>query len=146
MHAERIDLVGLSYSGKIVSEYARDHPDQTRAVVANTPLTVEANYDEYGESAMRRTLDLIIAGCQRIPACDDAHPRLEWKFRQIVARAAKSPWTLDIDDPEKLGTKRTVRATDWVVVNASSTSFTARSRSKWSRRGSMQSGMATCRR
>ena len=114
----QIDLVGLSYSGKVVSEYARDHPDRTRAVVANTPLTLEANYDEYGESAMRRTLDLVIAGCERTPACDDAHPRLDWKFRQIVARASASPWTIAVDDPDNKEKKRSVRATGWVVANA----------------------------
>ena len=114
----QINLVGLSYSGKVVAEYARDHPDRTRAVVANTPLTVEADYDEYGESAMRRTLDLVIAGCERTPSCDDAHPRLDWKFRQIVARAAAKPWTISVDDPDSPGKKRTVRATAWVVANA----------------------------
>ena len=114
----QINLVGLSYSGKVVTEYARDHPDRTRAVVANTPLPVEANYDEYGESAMRRTLDLVIAGCERTPSCDDAHPRLDWKFRQIVARAAAKPWTIAVDDPDHPGAKRKVRATGWVVANA----------------------------
>ena len=114
----QVDLVGLSYSGKVVAEYARDHPDRTRAVVANTPLPVEAGYDEYGESAMRRTLDLVIAGCERTPACDDAHPRLDWKFRQIIARASTRPWTIAVDDPENSSRKRMVRATSWVVANA----------------------------
>lgn len=114
----QINLVGLSYSGKVVSEYARDHPGQTRAVVANTPLPVEASYDEYGESAMRRTLDLVIAGCERTPSCDDAHPRLSWKFRQIVARAGAKPWTIAVDDPDDPGKTRAIRATSWVVANA----------------------------
>ena len=114
----RINLVGVSYGGKVIFEYARDHPDHTRAVVANTPLTLEANYDEQGQSAMRRTLDLIIAGCEREPACDDAHPRLARKFRDIVERAASKPWLLDIPDSDRTGGTRHVRATPWVVVNA----------------------------
>lgn len=114
----QINLVGLSYSGKVVAEYARDHSDHTRAVVANTPLTLEANYDEYGESAMRRSLDLVFAGCASTPACDDAHDRLEWKFRKIVARAGTHPWTLEIDDPASPRKKQSVRATPWVVANA----------------------------
>jgi pimeloyl-ACP methyl ester carboxylesterase len=114
----KINLVGLSYSGKVVAEYARDHPDRTRAVVANTPLTAEANYDEYGESAMRRTLGLVFSGCASTPACDDAHGRLEWKFREIVARAGAKPWTLAINDPDTPGKKRPVLATPWVVANA----------------------------
>lgn len=114
----RINLVGLSYSGKVVSEYARDHPNRTRSVVANTPLPVEASYDEYGESAMRRTLDLVIAGCERVPACDDAHPKLAWKFSQIVTRAASKPWMIFVADPDAPGKKRKIRATSWVVANA----------------------------
>jgi pimeloyl-ACP methyl ester carboxylesterase len=114
----RINLVGVSYAGKVIFEYARDHPDHTRAVVANTPLTLEANYDEQGQSAMRRTLDLIIAGCEREPACDDAHPNLDRKFRDLVERAATKPWLLDIPDPDRAGGTRSVRATPWVVANA----------------------------
>lgn len=115
---ERLDLVGLSYSGKVVSEYARDFPQRTRAVVANSPLTVEANYDEFGQSAMRRTLGLVFAGCAQQAACDDAYPELERKFREIVARAAAEPWRLELPDPDAEGATRTVRATPWVVANA----------------------------
>jgi len=118
MGYERINLVGLSYSGKVVAEYARDYPEHARAVVANTPLTVEANYDEQGQSAMRRSLDLVLAGCASTPACDDAHQQLERKFREIVARAERDPWQLEIDDPDNPGEKRAVRATPWVVANA----------------------------
>ena len=114
----QINLVGVSYAGKVIFEYARDHADHVRAVVANTPLTLEANYDEQGQSAMRRSLDLVIAGCEREPACDDAHSNLDRKFRDIVARAAKNPWILNIPDPERSGGTRKVRATSWVVANA----------------------------
>jgi pimeloyl-ACP methyl ester carboxylesterase len=114
----RIDLVGVSYAGKVIFEYARDHPDHARAIVANTPLTVEASYDEQGQTAMRRTLDLVIAGCEREPVCDDAHPRLDRKFRDIIERAAKNPWELDIPNPNRIGRTWRVRATPWVVANA----------------------------
>jgi pimeloyl-ACP methyl ester carboxylesterase len=113
-----INLVGLSYSGKVVAEYARDHPTRVRAIVANTPLPVEANYDEQGESAMRRTLDLVIAGCEAVPACDGAHPRLAFKFRQVVDRARHHPWRIEVADPDNGGSRRLVLATDWVVANA----------------------------
>jgi pimeloyl-ACP methyl ester carboxylesterase len=113
----RINLVGVSYAGKVIFEYARDHRDRARAVVANTPLTLEASYDEQGQSAMRRTLDLIVAGCEREPVCDDAHPRLDRKLRDIIERAAKNPWELDIPNPERAGETRRARATPWVVAN-----------------------------
>ena len=113
-----INLVGLSYSGKVVTGYARDHPDHIRSVVANTPLPAEANYDEEAESVMRRSLDLVIAGCEQTPACDDDHPQLASKFREVVERATRHPWRIEVDDPDDAKSKRSVLATGWVVVNA----------------------------
>ena len=115
---DRINLIGLSYSGKVVAEYARDHPRRTRAVIANTPLTVEANYDEYGESAMRRSLDLVFAACQRDRECNRAYPALRVKFNAIVARAVRRPWTIAVPDPAAPGHQRSVRLTPWVAANA----------------------------
>ena len=114
----QINLVGLSYSGRVISEYARDHPDRVRAVVANTPLPIEADYDETGETGMRRSLDLVIAGCERTPQCDEAHPQLQMKFRQIVARAERHPWHLRVPDPDRPGQSIAIVSTGWVVANA----------------------------
>ncbi|MGH9552330.1 MAG: alpha/beta fold hydrolase, partial [Terriglobales bacterium] len=110
-----INLVGLSYSGKVVVEYSRDHPDHVRAVVANTPLSVEANYDEEAESMMRRSLDLVIAGCERSSSCDDAHPQLALKFRKVIERAERHPWRIAVPDPDHPDSSRSILATDWVV-------------------------------
>lgn len=114
----QLDLIGLSYSGKIVAEYARDYPEHTRLVVGNSPLPVEANYDESGQSAMRRTLDLIFASCAQSVACNGAHPNLDAKLREIVARAARQPWQLEVPDPDRRGATVSVRVTDWVLANA----------------------------
>jgi len=115
---ERLNLIGLSYSGRVVSEYARDFPQHTRAVVANTPMTVEQDYDSYGSSAMRDTLDKVFAACAADVACSRANPDLPGKFRSLIVQAAVRPWTLELPDPDARGQTRTVVATRWVVANA----------------------------
>jgi len=73
--AKRINLMGLSYTGKVVSEYARDYPASTRAVVANTPLTVEANYDETASKATHESLDMVSPPARRTRPATRPIPR-----------------------------------------------------------------------
>lgn len=118
MGFERLNLLSISYTGKVASQYARDFPQRVRAVVLNTPLSLEANYDEFGSSAMRVTLDKLFAACAADAACAAANPDLAGKYRAIIRQAAADPWVLQLPDPDKAGATRTVRATRWVVANA----------------------------
>lgn len=96
---ETLNLYGLSYSGKVMTTYARDYPASTRSLVLNSPLTVEANYDEYGSTGMRRTLDLVVEGCALNTACAAAFPDLRGQFEEIVRRGWRKPQTVLVGGP-----------------------------------------------
>ena len=112
---EKVNLYGLSYSGKVMTTYARDYPASTRSLVLNSPLTVEANYDEYGSTGMRRTLDLVVEGCALNAACAAAFPNLRGQFEEIVRRASRKPQTVLVDGPE--GEKTSVRVDGRVLAD-----------------------------
>ncbi len=96
----KVNLYGLSYSGKVMTVYARDYPAATRSIVLNSPLTVEANYDEHGSAGMRRALDMVIEGCALDAACARAFPDLRRQFEKIIERAEKRPQIISVKAPE----------------------------------------------
>lgn len=111
----QINLYGLSYSGKVMTTYARDFPAAVRGVILNSPLTIEANYDEYGSSGMRRTLDLAIEGCAVDPVCARAYPNLRGRFEKAVERAARKPETVLVNGSD--GEKVSVRVDGRVLAD-----------------------------
>lgn len=83
---DRFNLYGLSYSGRVMTAYARDHPARTGAIVLNSPLPVEANYDEQTSVGLLRTLDLIFNTCEADDACAAAYPKLRARFATLAKR------------------------------------------------------------
>ncbi len=115
---DRLNLYGLSYSGRVMTTYARDYPQGTRSVVLNSPLPVEANYDEHGSAGMRRTLDMVIDGCAVEPACAAAFPGLRGQFEEIVRRATERPETIRVPDPALPQEELNVTVGGHVLANA----------------------------
>lgn len=93
------------------------HPASVRSLVLNTPLPVEANYDEHASSGMHRTLNMVFDGCAVDPLCARAYPDVRRQFQEVVASAREDPQRIDVDDATGPGKSVSVLATAWVVSN-----------------------------
>ncbi|MES1202015.1 MAG: alpha/beta hydrolase [Pseudomonadota bacterium] len=94
----RVNLYGVSYGGRVVVEAARDYPGSVRSVFLNTPLPIEANYDEYANANMRRSLDMVFDGCATDPVCARAFPNIRTQFARIIANANTHPRQINVAD------------------------------------------------
>lgn len=115
---KRVNLFGVSYSGRVMAEAARAYPRSVRSIILNTPLSAEVNYDEYGSSNMRRTLNMVFDGCAVQPDCAAAFPNVRRQFFDLVTAAQKKPKKLRIPDPSNEGEEITISVTGWVMANA----------------------------
>lgn len=114
----QMSLYGISYSGRVMTEMAREYPGSVRAMVLNSPLPVEANYDEHASDNVRATLDRIIEACAATPACAAAVPDLGRRFEEIVERAGESEHFVWLEDSAAEGGRTRARLTAWSAANA----------------------------
>ena len=115
---EKISLYGVSYGGRVVAEVARDFPNAVRALVLNTPLPPEANYDEMSSAAMRRTLDMVFDGCAVDLACAARFPHLRRQLADVIAKARRQPLRLTVPDASAPGGHVEVIVNDAVIAGA----------------------------
>jgi pimeloyl-ACP methyl ester carboxylesterase len=115
---KQVNVYAISYGGRIASTLVRLHPDSVRALVLNSPLPIEANYDEFGSANMQRTLDMVIAGCDTEPSCSGVLPMVRTLFNEVMMRAEKAPADVVLDDAAHPGTQIAARVTRWVLANA----------------------------
>jgi pimeloyl-ACP methyl ester carboxylesterase len=96
----KLNLYGFSYGTRLALTYLRRHPGNVRAVVLDSVLPPEVDYDEHASANLRRALNAVFDGCAVDPACDRAYPDLARRFTALIAQADRSPLALP---PAKAG-------------------------------------------
>ncbi|QGZ93284.1 alpha/beta fold hydrolase [Terricaulis silvestris] len=114
----QVNLYGLSYSGRVMLQVARDFPTSVRAVILNTPMPAEVNYDEFGSTNMRRSLNMVFDACATDASCAHAYPNLRQQFTDIIASARRRLRTISIEDASDPSGHTNVRVTPWVLTTA----------------------------
>ena len=94
---DKLDLYGLSYGGRLALTVLRRHPGGVRAVVLDSPLPPQVNYDETATASLRRGLNLVLDGCATDPACSRAYPDLSERFTALVTGADRKPLAIGGD-------------------------------------------------
>jgi pimeloyl-ACP methyl ester carboxylesterase len=97
LNISQLNLYGVSYGARIATIYARSFPSTTRALILNTPLPVEADYDSYASAGLKRTLNMVFDGCGVDPACAKAFPNLRSQFSALIDSARRRPRRVTID-------------------------------------------------
>ncbi|MBS1795654.1 MAG: alpha/beta hydrolase [Acidobacteria bacterium] len=105
---DKLNLWGLSYSSRLMLTVMRYHPQGIRAVVLESSLPPEINYDEKGVDAIVAALDRVFANCRADADCAKAYPALEKEFYETVANFNKTPLAVEKQD-EKTGEKFVIR-------------------------------------
>lgn len=95
----QLNLYALSYGTRLALTVARRHPDSVRAMVLDSALPPEVDYDETASANIWRALNLVFDGCATDPACGAAWPDLRQDFRILMERADRERLPLAPDDP-----------------------------------------------
>lgn len=95
---EKINLLGVSYSARLMLNVMRDFPDGIRSVAVESVLPLEVNYDEVGVDGIVRALDLFFGKCRADSACKTAFPNLENGFYDFVKKANSNSISIRVKD------------------------------------------------
>jgi pimeloyl-ACP methyl ester carboxylesterase len=96
---EALDLYGVSYSTKIMLEVLRDHPEGIRAVILDSVLPPEANWDEEASANILRVLDQVLALAREDAELRERCGDLKARFLTLLAAANRQPLRVRVDHP-----------------------------------------------
>lgn len=95
----RLNLYALSYGTRLALMVARRHPASVRAMVLDSALPSEVNYDETASANTWRALNAVFDGCAVDPACAKAWPNPRADFQALVAKTDKERLPFSLADP-----------------------------------------------
>jgi len=93
------NLYGVSYSGRLMATVIRDHPDGVRCAILDSPLPVEANWDEEAPRNIVASLDLLFGLCQSDSDCSSCYPDLRRRFYRFLSEANREPVRVHVSSP-----------------------------------------------
>jgi pimeloyl-ACP methyl ester carboxylesterase len=93
------NLYGVSYSTKVMLTVLRDHPQGVRAVILDSILPPEANWDEDGPANILEALDRVFTICRDDAGLRARFPDLKERFFRLLAEANRHPLELTVKNP-----------------------------------------------
>jgi pimeloyl-ACP methyl ester carboxylesterase len=96
---EQYNLLTISYSTKIAQVLLRDYPKGIRSVVMDSPLPLEANYDEESIHNLMDSLNKLFADCEASLICSTTYPNLKERFFNYLVDKSRKPLTVHVKDP-----------------------------------------------
>jgi pimeloyl-ACP methyl ester carboxylesterase len=96
---QRVNLYGVSYGTRVAQHYARQYPEQTRALildgVVDPSLVLGPAMALDAEAALLRILER----CRKTPSCDAAFGDPSKDYRELRAKLTAAPVTVSLPDP-----------------------------------------------
>jgi len=123
LEIEKYNMLSMSYSTKIAQVLLRDYPDRIRSVVMDSPLPLEASYDEESAGNIMEALHLLLMDCEKNENCNQAYPNIKQRFLDYLKDRTESPLVVQVENP-KSGKMETfnLKGEDLIMVfTASST-------------------------
>jgi pimeloyl-ACP methyl ester carboxylesterase len=96
---EQWNLVGASYSARLVLTTMRLYPEGIRSVVLDSVYVPEVNAYEQRIPTLARALETLFANCSADMECGTAYPELENHFYAVIDRMNSKPIAVDISHP-----------------------------------------------
>lgn len=96
---ENYNLATMSYSTKIGQILIRDYPNKIRSVVMDSPLPLEANYDEESVNNILESVEIIFNDCKRDTICNNAYPNIKTRFLKYLEEKTINPLLVQIENP-----------------------------------------------
>lgn len=94
----QVNLYALSYGTRLALTMARRHPASVRAMVLDSVLPPEVDYDETASANTWRALNVVFDGCAVDPACGTAWPNPRRDFETLMDRADRERLPFGLTD------------------------------------------------
>jgi pimeloyl-ACP methyl ester carboxylesterase len=94
------NLLTISYSTKIAQVLLRDYPERIRSAVMDSPLPLEASYDEESVKNLLESLELLLSDCEADKECSRAFPNIKQRFFDYLSEKTKAPLQVDVENPQ----------------------------------------------
>lgn len=95
----QLNLYALSYGTRLALTVARRNPASVRAMVLDSALPPEVDYDEAATANTWRALNVVFDGCAADSACAKAWPHPKEDLETLVARADRERIAFGLTDP-----------------------------------------------
>jgi pimeloyl-ACP methyl ester carboxylesterase len=96
---EKWNLVGASYSARLVLTAMRLYPEGIRSVVLDSIYDPAVNAYEQRVPTLARALDTLFANCAADVECGTAYPKLENHFYGVVEKMNEEPVSVKVSHP-----------------------------------------------
>lgn len=112
----KINVYGGSYGARAAIAYARQHPDQLRAVILDGVATPDMSLPLYMARDSQRAFSLLAGDCAADPGCNDRFPDLAGRFERLLDRLDARPEKIRVTNP-RTGEGREVRVNRPMVAS-----------------------------
>lgn len=85
LHIRSVSLLGISYSGGLMLTVARNHPENIRSLLLNSPLPSYVNYEEHALFNHQEALDHLFSNLEKDSILNAAFPQLRKRFQRHFA-------------------------------------------------------------
>ena len=96
---EEWNLLGISYGTRLALTTMREYPEGIRSVILDSTLPLQIDFYASIPGNTDRAFSVLFDGCAAHPSCNEAYPRLESTFFELVDRLNDSPVMLAITNP-----------------------------------------------
>jgi pimeloyl-ACP methyl ester carboxylesterase len=96
---EQWNLIGASYSARLVLTTMRLYPDGIRSVVLDSVYAPEVDAYEQRVPSLARALETLFVNCAADVECGTAYPELESHFYAVIERMNREPLAVEIRHP-----------------------------------------------
>ena len=93
LHVDSLNLVGISYSGSLMLAMTRLHPEGVRALVLNSPLPNDVNFEEHALFNINEALEQVFLDCAA-DSSDAKYKNLRLRFHQYFSAITGKKFTI----------------------------------------------------
>jgi pimeloyl-ACP methyl ester carboxylesterase len=101
---DQINLFGGSYGTRAAQVYMRRHTEHVRSAILLGTAGMRQHLPLYHARDAQAAMDGLLAACAQDKACKKAFPRVRKELDTVIARLARAPARVKIEDPKTGGT------------------------------------------
>jgi pimeloyl-ACP methyl ester carboxylesterase len=91
------NVYGVSYGTYVAQEYAKEYPNDVRALILDSPIAELDKYYTQNTSNYIRSLDKLFSICDNSPECKATYPALEATYYATIEKLKQNPITVPVD-------------------------------------------------